>query len=101
MQSRRQPPLMARGKLALLLGLALGLAACAPAPAPASGPADLARSLLADHLGTVPPPRVYQAFQRAHVARWPQGQPWTLTSAALDAWLDSSGARLQLEEQDT
>src|SRR4051812_6776125 len=45
-----------------------------------SGPADLARSILADHLGAVPSPTIYQRFKAVHVARWEQGRPWQLTS---------------------
>ena len=49
-----------------------------------SGPADLARSLLAHHLGDiVPHPRVYQEFKRraiATIARTDNGQHWELSS---------------------
>jgi hypothetical protein len=46
-----------------------------------SGPADLARSLLAHHLkrGVAPPPRVYQAFKFAVVTSLPR-DGWTLTT---------------------
>jgi hypothetical protein len=61
-----------------------------------SGPADLARSILADHLGYVPPPGVYQEFKRVHVARWEQGRPWAITSQQIDAWIAESGSTHQL-----
>lgn len=57
-----------------------------------SGPADLARSLLADHLGYVPEPGVYQRFKWATVARWPQGGRWTITSTEIAAWLVADAA---------
>jgi hypothetical protein len=43
-----------------------------------SGPADTARSILADHLGWVPHPAVYQQFKEDIVARLPP--TWSLTS---------------------
>lgn len=33
-----------------------------------SGPADLARSILYYHTGNIPPPQLYQAFKRDHIA---------------------------------
>jgi hypothetical protein len=67
-----------------------------------SGPADLARSILADYLGRVPPSSIYQQFQVTVVARWPQGQGWTLTESEIAAWLMASGADAYLsgEEDD-
>ena len=52
-----------------------------------SGPADLARSILADHLGYVPHQHLYQAFKRDHIAPL-SGDTWVLLVAAVDAWLD-------------
>lgn len=63
-----------------------------------SGPADLARSLLADYLGYVPPPAVYQEFKRQYVARWEQGKPWQLSSAAIEAWLAQSDHKERLNQ---
>lgn len=53
-----------------------------------SGPAELAKDILWDHLGTEPHPACYQAFKTAHVATWPQDQGWTLSAEAIDAWLE-------------
>jgi hypothetical protein len=61
-----------------------------------SGPADLARSILAAHLGYVPPPAVYQEFKRHFVARWEQGRPWQLTSSQIDEWIVQSGSQEKL-----
>jgi hypothetical protein len=63
-----------------------------------SGPADLARSILADHLGYVPPLSVYQDFKRQFVARWEQGRPWRITSEQIEEWIVSSGCQAQLDE---
>jgi hypothetical protein len=54
-----------------------------------SGPADLARSILAHHLGghVAPPVRVYQLFKFTIVAAFPK-QEWTLTSNDITSWLD-------------
>jgi hypothetical protein len=52
-----------------------------------SGPADLARSLLADYLGYVPEPGVYQRFKVAVVANIPIGEAWTLNGSEIAAWL--------------
>jgi hypothetical protein len=51
-----------------------------------SGPADLARSILWDHLNYEPEGGLYQDFKWAFVARW-QGNTWELTSQEIDAWL--------------
>lgn len=63
-----------------------------------SGPADLARSILADHLGYVPPPAVYQEFKRHYVARWEQGRPWQLSSVEIEDWLAQSKHQEQLDQ---
>ncbi len=52
-----------------------------------SGPADLARSILADRIGWPPPPRVYQQFKREVVAGLPR-DGFELAAARVDAWLD-------------
>jgi Family of unknown function (DUF6166) len=62
-----------------------------------SGPADLARSLLAHFLGSgiAPHPRIYQRFKFLVIASLPRDEDWTLTSedvqAALDDTLDQEG----------
>ena len=58
-----------------------------------SGPAQLARAILADYLGDTPPPGLYQQFKRDFVARWPQGAAWRLTSTEIAAWLAIHPAR--------
>jgi hypothetical protein len=50
-----------------------------------SGPSDLALAILWDHLGTEPPPRVYQTFKFDVVAKL--GDEWALTEAAIATWL--------------
>lgn len=62
-----------------------------------SGPADLARSILTDHLGYIPPPAVYQEFKRHYVARWEQGRPWRLSSNAIEAFLEQAQVQALLE----
>jgi hypothetical protein len=57
------------------------------------GPADLARSLLADCLGTDPAPRLYQAFKERFIARLSQDAAWQIDKAAVDHWLASSDAQ--------
>lgn len=52
-----------------------------------SGPADLARSILWDHLGAEPHPVCYQAFKFAVVANWAQDGEWMLDTADVDRWL--------------
>ena len=59
-----------------------------------SGPADLALSILWDHLDHEPDPWLYQQFKFAHVARWPMGESWTITSDEIQAWIQG---RLQEE----
>jgi hypothetical protein len=67
-----------------------------------SGPADLARSLLAHVLGgrVAPHPRIYQRFKLAVIASLPRNQSWALTSedvqAALDHVLDQEGVTCAL-----
>jgi hypothetical protein len=52
-----------------------------------SGPADLARSILWDLLGSQPAPWLYQAFKSDYVARWPQDGNWALTAEEIRQWL--------------
>lgn len=54
-----------------------------------SGPAELARCLLWDHLGAQPIPALYQDFKAEVVADWPQDEEWRLSQAALRDWLAS------------
>jgi len=55
-----------------------------------SGPADLARSILADCLGTDPDPSLYQAFKERFIAPLGQHASWCIDKAAIDKWLDST-----------
>ncbi len=64
-----------------------------------SGPADLARSILADYLGHIPHPAIYQQFKYQHVARWEQGKPWRIASGELDLFLNQPGIRRLVERQ--
>jgi hypothetical protein len=50
-----------------------------------SGPADLARSILADVLGRMPGPELYQEFKREFVAGW--GDAWSIGEAEIWDWL--------------
>lgn len=50
-----------------------------------SGPAELARCILWDHLGHEPHPAEYQPFKEAFVARLED--EWSLSSAEIDGWL--------------
>lgn len=50
-----------------------------------SGPADLARSLLADVYGHVPAPHVCQLFKRNVIAGLSRGAEWTLTATEIEA----------------
>ena len=54
-----------------------------------SGPADLAASLLADHLGLSerPPPGFYQRFKQDVIAVLPIDEDWELTSAEIGKWI--------------
>ncbi|MBX5489882.1 MAG: hypothetical protein IRZ14_01900 [Chloroflexi bacterium] len=57
------------------------------------GAADLARSILADHLGYAVPRAVWARFVWEVVGRWAQGWRWVYTSADLAAWLASAQRR--------
>jgi hypothetical protein len=57
-----------------------------------SGPADLARSILTEHLGRIPHPAIYQRFKRDFVARWPQDGCWAITQQLVGEWLDTNAA---------
>lgn len=61
-----------------------------------SGPADLARSLLADFLGFDPHPVVYQQFKWLIIARLPSEASWTLDPAKLREVLRMIGTELGL-----
>ena len=52
-----------------------------------SGPADLARSILADYLGYAPKWRVYRAFLQQFIVPLDRSEPWTITEAEISAWL--------------
>lgn len=52
-----------------------------------SGPAELARCILWDHLGHTPHPMLYRKFKRDYVAKWPNKKGWAMNSEAIDAWL--------------
>ena len=52
-----------------------------------SGPADLARSILADYLGYAPKWRVYRAFLHQFIVPLGRAEPWTITEAEISAWL--------------
>ena len=54
-----------------------------------SGPADLARSILWDHLGEEPSPALYQEFKWAFVACW--GDEWQISSLEIQDWIDTRG----------
>lgn len=54
-----------------------------------SGPADLARSILWDHLGKEPSPALYQEFKWAFVATW--GDEWQISSLEIQDWIDTRG----------
>lgn len=77
-----------------------------------SGPAELARCLLLDHLGfndesahvmnavrsalggadKLVPPILYQQFKVDVVAQKPMGESWILTGDEIDDWLNTKGA---------
>lgn len=63
-----------------------------------SGPADLARSILADYLGELPHPGLYQDFKRAFTARFPQGRGWLLDGFRVRVWLRMHADDPWLEE---
>ena len=52
-----------------------------------SGPADLARSILWDHLGKEPSSALYQEFKWAFVACW--GDGWQISSLEIQDWIDT------------
>lgn len=52
-----------------------------------SGPADLARSILADYLGFVPAMAIYQDFKWQFVARVPEAYGWRITGQMIEDWL--------------
>lgn len=52
-----------------------------------SAPADLARSILADHLGYAPKWRVYRAFLYQFIVPLDRSAPWAITEAEISAWL--------------
>jgi hypothetical protein len=54
-----------------------------------SGPAELARAILADFLEVTPSNELYQKFKFEVVALWPETEGWTLPGHALQAWLDA------------
>jgi len=54
-----------------------------------SGPADLARSILWDHLGTEPAPVLYQDFKFHFVSGWKD--VWEITSEEIQNWIDKRG----------
>ena len=54
-----------------------------------SGPADLARSILWDHLGKEPSPALYQEFKWVFVAYWED--EWQISSLEIQDWMDMSG----------
>jgi len=62
-----------------------------------SGPADLARSLLADFLGFDPPAAVYQAFKFDVLAHLPGDAPWTLDPEQLRLSLDAIRTTLHID----
>lgn len=61
-----------------------------------SGPAELARCILWDHLGFKPHPAMYQKFKTDYIARFRIDQNWILGSEAIKAWLDNE--QLQKEK---
>jgi hypothetical protein len=59
-----------------------------------SGPAELARAILADHFrGRIPHQAIYQQFKQEMIAGLEQGRPWTITSTEIEAWLMVKGWR--------
>jgi len=51
-----------------------------------SGPAELARCILWDHLGFEPHRDLYQKFKVDYIATWPTDQDWILSSDAIESW---------------
>lgn len=54
-----------------------------------SGPADLARSILWDHLGEKPTTGLYQDFKFYFVSGWKD--TWEITSEEIQNWIDKRG----------
>ena len=54
-----------------------------------SGPADLARSILWDHLGKEPAPVLYQDFKFRFVSGWKD--VWEITSEEIQNWINKRG----------
>ena len=76
-----------------------------------SGPADLALSILADHLGECSAGedpwlgnpqcwRYYQPFKFDFVANWPMDVPFELHSEEIDAWLGAAMLAKQRQDED-
>lgn len=57
-----------------------------------SGPANLARSILADYLGYAPKWRLYRAFLHQFIVPLERSAPWTISEAEIGAWLVIVGA---------
>jgi len=55
-----------------------------------SGPADLARSILWDHLGKEPSHSLYQDFKFHFVSGWKD--EWEITSEEIQNWMDKRGS---------
>jgi len=55
-----------------------------------SGPADLARSILWDHLGKEPAHSLYQDFKFHFVSGWKD--TWEITSEEIQNWIDKRGS---------
>lgn len=57
-----------------------------------AGPADLARSILADYLGYTPKWRLYRAFLHQFIVPLDRSEPWTISETEIAAWLVMLGA---------
>jgi len=55
-----------------------------------SGPSDLARSILWDHLGKEPSHSLYQDFKFRFVSGWKD--EWQITSEEIQNWMNKRGA---------
>lgn len=86
-----------------------------------SGPSELARCILLDHLGELAVcecegsgrnpeggwcwicsgdgtrllPHIYQSFKEEFVARWPMDESWQITAREVDEWLNGKGVVLR------
>lgn len=58
-----------------------------------AGPDQLARAMLADHLGRRPHPSLIHQFKEAFVATWRGGYPWELDAATITGWIMSDAGR--------